>query len=160
MKALPGHHYCERNVHFWCKGIRISGSDAGMWTSRLYGLICNRTTGLCWLWSENISPLSPGSKTYLTQIYANLIDGMPYSLFLLRLYNTQLYSTQFFNPLIAKLFNLNFQPLEVVSRWRDPQLQVSENYSDLTIWSSSCFPIFLLMSHFIFSMFNRWYLRC
>ena len=27
------------------------------------------------------------------------------------------------NPLSAKLFNLNFHPLEVVSRWRDPQLQ-------------------------------------
>ena len=39
---------------------------------------------------------------------------------------------QRFNPLTAKLFNLNFHPLEVVSRWRDPQLQVSENYSDLT----------------------------
>ena len=26
----------------------------------------------------------------------------------------------------------NFPLLEVVSRWRDPQLQVSENYSDLT----------------------------
>ena len=26
------------------------------------------------------------------------------------------------NPLTAKLFNLNFHPLEVVSRWRDPQL--------------------------------------
>ena len=38
------------------------------------------------------------------------------------------------NPLTAKLFNLNFHPLEVVSRWRDPQLQVSENYSDLTKW--------------------------
>ena len=37
-----------------------------------------------------------------------------------------------FNPLTAKLFNLNFHPLEVVSRLRDPQLQVSENYSDLT----------------------------
>ena len=33
----------------------------------------------------------------------------------------------FINPLTAKLFNLNFNPLEVVSRWRDPQLQVSEN---------------------------------
>ena len=32
----------------------------------------------------------------------------------------------YFNSLTAKLFNLNFQPLEVVSRWRDPQLQVSE----------------------------------
>ena len=37
-----------------------------------------------------------------------------------------------FNPLTAKLFNLNFHSLEVVSRWRDSQLQVSENYSDLT----------------------------
>ena len=36
------------------------------------------------------------------------------------------------NRLTAKLFNLNFHPLEVVSRRRDPQLQVSENYSDLT----------------------------
>ena len=44
--------------------------------------------------------------------------------------NTRMY----FNLLAAKLFNLNFNPLEVVSRWRDPQLQVSENYSDLTKW--------------------------
>ena len=39
---------------------------------------------------------------------------------------------RYINPLPAKLFNLNFHPLEVVSRWRDPQLQVIENYSDLT----------------------------
>ena len=38
------------------------------------------------------------------------------------------------NPLTAKLFNWNFHSHEVVSRWRDPQLQVSENYSDLTKW--------------------------
>ena len=38
----------------------------------------------------------------------------------------------FLNPLTAQIFNWNFHPLEVVSRWRDPQLQVSENYSDLT----------------------------
>ena len=38
----------------------------------------------------------------------------------------------YLNLLTAKLFNFNFHPLEVVSRWRDPQLQVSENYSDLT----------------------------
>ena len=43
------------------------------------------------------------------------------------------------NPLTAKLFNLNFHPLEVVSRLRDPQLQVSENYSDLTKWRSTVF---------------------
>ena len=31
----------------------------------------------------------------------------------------------------AKFFYLNFQPLEVVSRYRDPQPQVVENYSYL-----------------------------
>ena len=33
------------------------------------------------------------------------------------------------NPQSAKLNNLNFHPLEVVSRYRDTQLQVDENYS-------------------------------
>ena len=28
-----------------------------------------------------------------------------------------------------QIFMSNFQPLEVVSRYRDPQLQVGENYS-------------------------------
>ena len=37
-----------------------------------------------------------------------------------------------FNPLTAKLFNWNVHRLEVVDRVSDPQLQVSENYSDLT----------------------------
>ena len=46
---------------------------------------------------------------------------------------------QRFNLLTAKLFNLNFHPLEVVSRWRDPQLQVSENYSDLTKYGGQLF---------------------
>ena len=45
------------------------------------------------------------------------------------------------NPLTAKLFNWNFQSLEVVSRWRDPQLWVSENYSDLTKWKSTNFNL-------------------
>ena len=31
------------------------------------------------------------------------------------------------NPLSTRLRNLNFQPLEVVSRYRDPQLQMTEN---------------------------------
>ena len=35
------------------------------------------------------------------------------------------------NTYPAKVNNLNFQPLEVVSRYRDPQLQVAENYSCL-----------------------------
>ena len=40
----------------------------------------------------------------------------------------------FINPLPAKLFNCNFPSLEIVSRCRDPQLQESESYSDLTKW--------------------------
>ena len=37
----------------------------------------------------------------------------------------------FFATILTKLKNLNFHPLEVVSRYRDPQLQVGENYSYL-----------------------------
>ena len=64
------------------------------------------------------------------------------------------------NNLTAKLCNLNFHPLEVVSRWRDPQLQVSENYSDLTKWRSTLFKSCWLMSHFILNIFKMWYLMC
>ena len=32
------------------------------------------------------------------------------------------------NPCPAKVIYLNFHPLEVASRYRDPQLQVGENY--------------------------------
>ena len=78
------------------------------------------------------------------------------------------------NPLTAKLFNWNFHPLEVGSRWRDPQLQVSENYSDLTNpqlqvsenysdltkWRSTNFKICWLMSLFIFNRFKNWYVMC
>ena len=67
---------------------------------------------------------------------------------------------QSLNPLAAKLFNLNFHPLEIVSRWRDPQLQVSENYSGLTKWMSAVFKYCWFMPHFIFNMFKRWYLLC
>ena len=65
-----------------------------------------------------------------------------------------------FNPLTAKLFNLNFHPLEVVTRWRDPQLQVSENCSDLTKWRSTLFKSCWLMAHLIFNIFKMWYLMC
>ena len=64
------------------------------------------------------------------------------------------------NPLTAKLFNLNFHSLEVVPRWRDPQLKVSENYSDLTKWRLTVFKYCWLMSHFIFNLFKRWYIMC
>ena len=53
-----------------------------------------------------------------------------------------------FNPLTAKLFNWNFHPPEVVSRWRDPQLQVSENYSDLTKMEVNKFQILLILVTF------------
>ena len=65
-----------------------------------------------------------------------------------------------FNPFTAKLFNLNFHPIEVVSRWRDPQLQVSENYLDLTKWRSTLLKSFWLMSHLTFNIFKTWYLIC
>ena len=42
-----------------------------------------------------------------------------------------------FNPSRQELFNWNFYPIEIVSRWRDPQLQVSENYSDLSKLTST-----------------------
>ena len=45
--------------------------------------------------------------------------------------------TMHLNSLTAKLFNWNFHPLEVVSRGRDPQLQVGGNYADLTKWRST-----------------------
>ena len=35
------------------------------------------------------------------------------------------------NPCPAKLFFFNFQPHDIVSRYRDPQPQVVENYSNL-----------------------------
>ena len=65
-----------------------------------------------------------------------------------------------FNPLAAKLFNLNFHPLEVVPRWRDPQLQVSGNYLDLTKWRSIVFEFCWLMSRFIFNRFKSLYAMC
>ena len=61
------------------------------------------------------------------------------------------------NPCHAKLIYFDFHPLEVVSRWRDPQLQVSENYLDLTKMEVNDFKILLNNSRFIFNMFKRWY---
>ena len=61
------------------------------------------------------------------------------------------------NLLTAKLSNWNFHPLEVVSRSRDPQLQLSENYSELRKWRSTIFNSCYLLSRFIFNiLFKRW----
>ena len=40
-----------------------------------------------------------------------------------------LFPVSHLNPLVAKLSYFIFHPLEVVSRYRDPQLQVGGNYS-------------------------------
>ena len=52
------------------------------------------------------------------------------------------------SPYPAWLIHLNFHPLEVVSRYRDPQLQVAENYYlfnlSTNICKSSC-----LDTHFV-----------
>ena len=42
-----------------------------------------------------------------------------------------------YNPYPAKVIYLNFHPLEVVSRYRDPQLQVGENCAYLFILRSN-----------------------
>ena len=44
---------------------------------------------------------------------------------------------------------LNFQPLEVVSRYRDPQLQVAEKYSYLFHLSTDVCKSRSLDTHFI-----------
>ena len=49
----------------------------------------------------------------------------------------------------AELIYLNFHPLEVVSRYRDPQLQVSENYSYLFNFSTSICKSSCLDTRFI-----------
>ena len=64
------------------------------------------------------------------------------------------------NPLGAKLLNWNSHPLEVVTRWRDPQLQGSENYSDLTKWRSTNFKSCWIMSLLFFTRFKSWYVIC
>ena len=46
-------------------------------------------------------------------------------------------------PYTAKLIYLNFNPLEIVYRYRDPQLQVGENYSYL--FSFETYPLQILM---------------
>ena len=68
----------------------------------------------------------------------------------------------YFEPFNRHIIQFKFSPTWscIVSRWRDPQLQVSENYSDLTKWSPTVFKHCWLMSHFIFNMFKRRYLMC
>ena len=53
------------------------------------------------------------------------------------------------NPSSAKLNNLNFHPLEVVCRYRDPQLQVGENYWYLFSLRPNIYKSWCLNTHLI-----------
>ena len=77
-----------------------------------------------------------------------------------------------FNPLAIKLFNLHLHPLEVVSRYRDTQLQVSGNCLNLTKWRSTILKSKLIIPGFtfhrggcffalisIFTVFSRFFLH-
>ena len=48
------------------------------------------------------------------------------------------------NPHAAKSTYLNFHPLEVVSRYRDPQLQVAQNYFYLFNLSTNIYNLLVL----------------
>ena len=96
----------------------------------------------------------PGKITF--QESKTLCPGNAFTMFKTRKYH----SIRSIYLLSVKLINLNFHPLEVVSRWRDSQLQVSENYSDLTKWSATLFKSCWFMSHFIFTIFKMWYCMC
>ena len=50
----------------------------------------------------------------------------------------------------TELFNLNFQSLEVVFRYRDTQLQVTENVCDLWNLSPSIYQCFKIEGIFFF----------
>ena len=95
-------------------------------------MICKYVGVWCCTMSENISNLRLFRRSDKISQYCKV------------------WAYQLFNPLTAKLFNLNFHPLEVVTRWRDPQLQASENYSYLAKWRLTVFKYNWLMSHFIF----------
>ena len=61
------------------------------------------------------------------------------------------------SPWSTELFNLNFQSLVVVSRYRDTQLQVTENVCDLWNSSPNIFSVSRLKAYF---SFNTWLYRC
>ena len=54
------------------------------------------------------------------------------------------------NPYSTDLRNFNFQPREVVSRYRDPQLQVTENLCYLRNSSPNIYQCFKIESIFYF----------
>ena len=141
------------------------------WEQSVCRFLCHRLPGSLhtpyWVAATNVPQLTPYVLTpTLKPLNSIPIFILPWNpLRCVRVYGFQLrsikvificlrvvvsYRDHNLNALPAKLFNLNFHPPEVVSRWRDPQLQVSENYSDLAKWRSTVFKYFRLMSHFSF----------
>ena len=63
------------------------------------------------------------------------------------------------NPLHAELSDVNFHPLEVVFRYRDPQLQVAENYSYLSHLRpkiDNCYWLNIHLYHMIKKVSKTW----
>ena len=78
------------------------------------------------VFSQNIMPLRTNFSSGDWSVSESAIISIQHC------FDVESTSMTLFNPSTAKLFNWNFHSLEVVSRWCDSQLQVSENYSDLT----------------------------
>ena len=55
-----------------------------------------------------------------------------------------------FNPYPVNYIYLNFQPLEVVSRYRDPQPQVVENHSYFVYFDTKHLQILMFKQSFHF----------
>ena len=137
------HKRCRRTTHTCVP--RVTGNVTSKMAAAHWHLISQLVYLQCTLWHV------PFLINYLGKVwYSTLISNRRH--FFIFLWAI--------NPLDAKLFNFNFYPLEVVSRWREPQLHMSENYSDLTKWRSTYFKSCWLMSHFIFNIFKMWYLMC
>ena len=51
------------------------------------------------------------------------------------------------SPWSTKLNNLNFYPLEVVTRYREPQLQVGENYANLYNLNQNIYQSIFFIAH-------------
>ena len=115
--------------HYWCQTSRGCGNTA--WKMNLH--ICSPPRANHLEMSEEVVP------PFICWVMPDIMVGYGALSWLawydLRVLRGQVVKAHFItgisrwsNHLAARLFNWNFHPLEVVSRWRDPQLQVSENY--------------------------------
>ena len=108
----------EPNPELWRERQRLTKHPPAFWQLMLThnNTIYNNVSKMHWWWGRGT-----------TQIYFSYRDMRGHE-------RTELI---LFNPLPAKLYNLNLHPFEVVSRWCDSQLQLSKSYSGLTKWRQS-----------------------